>query len=65
MLTTFEFVAAWLRTKTTSEKGASLVEYALLIVLIAIVCIVALQFLGDRASEQFDSVGNSLDNSTN
>jgi pilus assembly protein Flp/PilA len=62
MLTTYEFVAAWLRSKTDSERGASLVEYALLLALIAVICIVALQFLGDKASENFDSIGDSLDN---
>jgi pilus assembly protein Flp/PilA len=62
MLTTYEFVAAWLRSKTDSERGASLVEYALLLALIAIVCIIALQFLGEQASERFNSVGDSLDN---
>ena len=49
MLTTYEFLAAWLRTKSDSERGASLVEYALLLALIAVICIVALQFLGDKA----------------
>jgi pilus assembly protein Flp/PilA len=64
MVTTYEFVAAWLRSKTDSERGASLIEYALLLALIALACIIALQFLGDKASEQFHSVGGSLD-STN
>ena len=32
------------------ELGASLVEYAFLIALIAIVCILAIQFLGARTS---------------
>jgi pilus assembly protein Flp/PilA len=63
LLTTYEFVAAWLRTKTDSERGASLVEYALLLALIAVICIVALQFLGDKASENFNSIGSSIDNS--
>ena len=65
MLTTFEFVAAWLRSKTDSERGASLVEYALLLALIAVICIVALQFLGNKASESFDSIGDSIDNPSN
>ena len=65
MLTTYEFVAAWLRAKTDSERGASLVEYALLLALIAVICIVALQFLGKKASENFDSVGDSIDNPSN
>ena len=65
MLSTFEFVAAWLRSKTDSQRGASLVEYALLLALIAIICIIALQFLGREASENFADVGNSLDNNGN
>lgn len=46
-----------LRRAVTSERGASLVEYALLVGLIAIVCVVALAFLGDSASQSFSSSG--------
>lgn len=60
MLTTYEFIAAWMRSKARSERGASLVEYALLLALIAVVCIVALQFLGNKAKDNFSSVGNSI-----
>ena len=42
------------------EKGASLVEYVLLVALIAVVCIVALQLLGSSASTKLESVGNSI-----
>ena len=35
-----------------NEKGASLVEYALLVALIAIVCIVAVRTLGNTISNQ-------------
>ena len=45
-----------------SERGAALVEYALLLALIAVVCIVALSQLGDQASEKFSSVGDSIAN---
>jgi pilus assembly protein Flp/PilA len=43
-----------------SERGAALVEYALLLALIAVVCIVALTTLGTKASAKFDSIGSSL-----
>ncbi len=43
-----------------SERGAALVEYALLLALIAVVCIVALTALGGQASSKFDAIGNSL-----
>jgi pilus assembly protein Flp/PilA len=42
------------------EEGASLVEYALLVALIAIVCILAITFLGSKASAMFSNVGSSL-----
>ena len=44
------------------DRGASLVEYALLVALIAIVCIVAVQFLGSSASSTFSGVGSNLAN---
>jgi pilus assembly protein Flp/PilA len=60
MLTTFEFVAAWMRSKADTERGASLVEYALLLALIAVVCIVAITALGNKASGNFSSVDSNL-----
>jgi len=48
--------------KNEQEKGAGLVEYALLVALIAIVAIAALQFLGTSISEQFSNVGSTIDN---
>ena len=43
-----------------SEAGASLVEYALLVGLIAVVCIGAVTFLGGNAASKFSSVGSSM-----
>jgi pilus assembly protein Flp/PilA len=43
-----------------SERGAALVEYALLLALIAVVCIVALTTLGKQAKSKFTSVGDSI-----
>jgi len=61
MISTYEFLATWLRARfSDSERGASLVEYALLVALIAVICIVALRFLGNSASNTFDSVGDSV-----
>jgi pilus assembly protein Flp/PilA len=42
------------------DRGASLVEYALLVALIAIVCISAVALLGTNASSTFDSTATSL-----
>ena len=46
----------------TTERGASLVEYALLVALIAVVCIVAVTFLGKSGKGKFNTVGSSISN---
>ncbi|MCU1461486.1 MAG: Flp/Fap pilin component [Acidimicrobiales bacterium] len=51
----------WLQNRTDrNEHGASLVEYALLVALIAIVCIAAITFVGSSASAKFSNVGSGL-----
>ena len=60
MLTTYEFLATYLRARFEDERGASLVEYALLVALIAVVCIAAVTLLGKNASTKFSSVGGSI-----
>lgn len=42
------------------ERGASLVEYALLLALIALVCIVALESLGGDLTESVDASTSSM-----
>ena len=43
-----------------SEAGATMVEYALIAALIAIVCIGGITILGQSASDKFSSIGSSL-----
>jgi pilus assembly protein Flp/PilA len=43
-----------------SQRGASLVEYALLVALIAVVCIVAVSAIGRNASKKFSTVGSAI-----
>jgi Flp pilus assembly pilin Flp len=42
------------------ERGASLVEYALLISLIAIAALVAMQVLGQKVSQRYSYVAASM-----
>jgi pilus assembly protein Flp/PilA len=42
------------------EEGASLVEYVLLVALIAVVCIAAVTLLGKNASNQFNTIGAAI-----
>jgi Flp pilus assembly pilin Flp len=61
MVTTLEFFAGWLRASFgDNETGASLVEYVLLVALIAVICLAAIALLGQRASTKFSQVGNSV-----
>jgi pilus assembly protein Flp/PilA len=61
MLTTFEYIAGWVRARSgPEERGASLVEYALLLALIAIVCLVAVTSLGGNTSAKLNEVSDSI-----
>jgi pilus assembly protein Flp/PilA len=44
------------------EEGQGLVEYALILVLIAIVVIAALTFLGTKVNDTFQNIGTKLNN---
>lgn len=46
--------------KNNKEKGASLVEYALLVGLIAVVAIAAIKVLGTSVSQQFSSIAGNV-----
>ena len=56
-----KMVAPYIRARFgQDEKGASLVEYALLVALIAVVCIIAITFLGNQANSKFSTVGSAV-----
>jgi pilus assembly protein Flp/PilA len=46
--------------KVKKQKGASLVEYALLAALIAVLCIIAMRALGNKVSTQFSAIASQL-----
>lgn len=54
-----EYLLTWVlaRSGATSERGASLVEYVLMVSLIAMVCLAALSYFGGQS-------GNSLGRSS-
>ena len=57
----YQFIAAWMKAQAKTERGASLVEYALLVALIAVVCIAAVTLLGSTASEKFSEISSGVD----
>ncbi len=52
----------WIQAKLNiaDERGASMVEYGLLLALIAVIAIVAVKALGTGVSTKFNDVNNSL-----
>ncbi len=54
------FFAIMLAGRKEDEKGATAVEYGLMVALIAIVIITAVALLGNNLSALFDEVANSL-----
>jgi pilus assembly protein Flp/PilA len=60
VITGFVFLSVWLNAQFRNARGASLVEYALLVALIAVVCIAAVTTLGKSASTKFSTVGRSI-----
>jgi pilus assembly protein Flp/PilA len=57
-------VVGWFKKFSDEERGAALVEYALLLALIAIVAIVALIFLGGSVKHQLNNVANHVNSAT-
>ena len=57
MLRLWTTYQSWL---VKDEKGATMVEYALLVALVAVVVIAAALFLGQQISDKFSEVGDTL-----
>ena len=42
------------------DSGATMIEYALMVALIAVVCLVAVTSIGTKASTKFNAIASSL-----
>ena len=58
MLSLWTKLTTWVK----EDRGASMVEYALLVVLIAIIAIVAVSIAGQNVSKAFSTIAGSLSN---
>jgi Flp pilus assembly pilin Flp len=57
----FQQIAVWIRTHfDRAQRGSSIVEYALLITLIAVVCLLALNNLGQTADDSYSQFASSV-----
>lgn len=50
----------YLNKKSAKELGASLVEYGLLVALIAVICIAAIRVLGTNVSTKFSQIASGI-----
>jgi pilus assembly protein Flp/PilA len=63
MLQLFTGISTWwadLRSRLAEDRGATAVEYALMIALIAVVIIAAVTLIGNSASTKFSEVGSAI-----
>lgn len=54
---------AWWHSVATDERGASLVEYAFLLVLIALVAMAAVEFFGETVDQEFSDFTSGYEQS--
>jgi pilus assembly protein Flp/PilA len=50
----------YIKNLIKTERGATMVEYGLMLALIAIVCITAVALIGSNASTLFNTIGTTL-----
>ena len=65
MLQLYTGITTWwaeLKERASEERGATAVEYALMVALIAVVIIVAVTFIGTSAESKFNQVGSAVNN---
>ena len=53
-------LATFTRNFVSNEDGAALIEYGMLALLIAVLCIVAIKTIGSKVSNGFNSVNAAL-----
>jgi pilus assembly protein Flp/PilA len=56
----WDVFTTWVRAHVGSQRGATLVEYALLVSLVALMCAGAISFMGDAAGSKLSTVAASI-----
>ena len=57
----WETLRTFVWDKFPSERAAGLIEWGLLVVLIAVVALIAVQFAGDQNSDMWSEIASSMD----
>ena len=56
----FLFLKAWIATRTSEDRGATMVEYGLLVAFIALVALVGVTALGGALNTLFQGIADQL-----
>jgi pilus assembly protein Flp/PilA len=64
MLQTIVSIQSWFAARSSDERGATAVEYGLMVALIAVAIIIAVSLLGDNLSTLFDSTADEVSKNT-
>ncbi len=48
------------RARIAGERGANVLEYAMLLALIVVVCLIAVTYVGESTSERFSSTASQV-----
>ncbi len=60
MAKSFAALQAWIVTRMKADEGATMVEYGLMLALIAVISIAAVTLLGTEVRQMFTNVSNAL-----
>jgi Flp pilus assembly pilin Flp len=63
MLTEFKVLRAWVHAHFSEERGATMVEYGIMVVLIAVVALLAVKVIGEKVNAGFKDTGDCLSSS--
>ena len=60
MIVSLQHLRTWITCRIDHERGANMVEYGLLLVLIAVVCLAAVTTFGASTSQKFSEIDSSI-----
>jgi pilus assembly protein Flp/PilA len=60
MISILSALQAWMANRTTDDRGATMVEYGLMLALIAVICIAGVRLIGANALAMFNGVAADL-----
>ncbi len=60
MLKLIAFLQSWIAAHEDEDRGATMVEYGLMVFLIAVAALTAVTLLGGRISDLFDEIREGL-----